>query len=317
MDRNIALEFVRVTEAAALNCSVWMGKGDKISGDQAAVEAMRKTLNDINFKGTIVIGEGEKDEAPMLFSGESVGKGDGMEIDLAVDPLECTTHLAKGKPNAMSVIAAGIKGSLLKAPGTYMDQIVVGKKAVGQIDINDSVENNLKRIAKALGKDISEITVCILERPRHQPMIDDIIKAGARIMLIEHGTVSGAIAAAADNSGIDVLMGDGGAPETVIVAAAMKCLGGEIQAKLRCHDEKTKQEAKDLGMEEGKVYKTDDLAKGDRVMFIATGVSDGPLLKGIVFTADGAISHSVVMRSKSKTIRFIETHHFFDKKPVY
>lgn len=320
MDRNLALEFVRVTEAAALNSSFWMGKGDKIKADNAAVEAMRKTMNDIPFHGIIIIGEGEKDEAPMLYSGEKVGKhinNGEANIELAVDPLECTSHLANGKPNSISVLASGPKGTLMKVPGTYMDQIVVGKEAKGQIDMNDSVKNNLTRIAKALRKDIGEITVCILDRPRHQETIKQIREAGARVMLIEHGTVSGAIAAGVDNSGIDVLMGDGGSPETVIVAAAMKCLGGEVQAKIRPHNEKTEKEAKELGLKKDKIYTTDDLAKGDNLMFVATGITDGHFLKGIVFKPDGAITHSIVMRSKSKTVRFLETHHFFEKRPVY
>lgn len=320
MDRNIALEFVRVTEAAALSCAEWMGKGDKNAADAAAVESMRNTLNDINFDGTIVIGEGEKDQAPMLYSGEKIGKKNSktkLEIDLAVDPLECTSNLANGKPNAISVLAAGPKGTLLKAPGTYMDQIVVGKKAYGTIDINDTVYNNLQRVSEALDKPISELTVCILDRPRLKDLIGEIRKSGARIRLIDHGTVGGAIAAADEESGIDMLMGDGGAPETVIIAAAMKCLGGEVQAKLKPHNEKVKKEAEELGMREGKVYHTDDLAKGNKLLFVATGVSDGPLLDGVVFKTKGATTHSVVYRARSGTIRYLLTHHFFDKKPVY
>jgi fructose-1,6-bisphosphatase II len=316
MDRNLALEFVRVTEAAALNSALWMGKGDKIKADGAAVEAMRKTLNDIAFHGVIVIGEGEKDEAPMLYSGEKVGRHIN-DNEHAVDPLECTSNLANGKPNSISVLAAGPRGSMLKAPGTYMDQIVVGKYAKGAIDINDSVKNNLIRIAEALKKDISEVTVCILDRPRLQNVIKQIRESGARIRLIEHGTVSGAISAGIDNSGIDVLMGDGGAPETVIVAAAMKCLGGEVQAKIKPHSEKTEKEAEMMGLRKNKVYHTDDLAKGDNLLFAATGISDGHFLKGVVFKQEGAVTHSIVMRSKSNTIRFLETHHNFSKIPKY
>ena len=320
MDRNLALEFVRVTEAAALNSGLWLGKGDKIKADGAAVEAMRKTLNDIPFHGTIIIGEGEKDEAPMLFSGEKVGKHINdreSEIDLAVDPLECTSNLANGKPNSISVLAAGPAGSLMKVPGTYMDQIVVGPAAVGSIDINDSVKNNLTRVAKALNKEIHELTVCILDRPRHAEMIKEIRLTGARIRLIDHGTVSGAISTGIENSGIDILMGDGGAPETIIVAAAMKCLGGEVQAKIKPHNEKTENDTISLGLKKNVVYKTEDLAKGDNLLFAATGISDGHFLKGLVFSPTGAITHSIVMRSKSKTIRFLETHHHFEKKPTY
>ncbi len=320
MDRNLALEFVRVTEAAALSSALWMGKGDKIKADGAAVEAMRKTLNDIAFHGVIIIGEGEKDEAPMLYSGEKVGRhvnDNEHDIELAVDPLECTSNLANGKPNSISVLAAGPRGSLMKAPGTYMDQIVVGKDAKGSIDIKDSVKNNLSRIAKALKKDISEVTVCILDRPRLSDMIKQIRDSGARIRLIEHGTVSGAISAGIENSGIDVLMGYGGAPETVIVAAAMKCIGGEVQAIIRPHNEKTEKETEEMGLKKDKVYHTDDLAKGDNLLFAATGISDGHFLKGVVFKPDGGITHSIVMRSKSKTIRFLETHHHFFEKPQY
>lgn len=320
MDRNLALEFVRVTEAAALSCARWMGKGDKIKADLAAVTAMRKTLNDINFDGTIIIGEGEKDKAPGLFTGEKIGKNNGKkrsEIDLAVDPLECTSNLANGKPNALSVLAAGPKGTLLKAPGTYMDQIVVGREAVGTIDINDSIYNNLHRVAEALDKEVSEITVVILNRPRLEKQIQEVRKAGARIRLIQHGTVGGAIAAGVKDSGIDILLGDGGAPETVIIAAAMKCLGGEVQAKFKPHDDKTEKQMKEMGLSLTKVYHTNDLAKGDELMFVATGVSDGPLLKGVVFKPEGGMTHSLVLRSKSGTVRNIETLHYFDKKPVY
>jgi fructose-1,6-bisphosphatase II len=318
MDRNLALEFVRVTEAAALSAAGWMGKGDKIEADRAAVEAMRKTLNSITFSGTIVIGEGEKDAAPMLYSGEKVGKDTaGMHIDLAVDPLECTSNLAMGKPNAISVLAAGTEGSLKLLPGTYMDQIVVGRDARGCIDLKDTVEGNLGRVAKALGKEVAEVTVCILDRPRLARVIEEVRAAGARIRLIDHGTVNGALAAGLDDSGIDLLMGDGGAPEAVIIAAAMRCLGGEIQARLKPHNEKTKQECRELGLRLDTVYSTEDLAGGDTVQFAATGVSDGPFLRGVVFTRSGAITHSVVMRSKTGTIRHIEARHRFDLKPKY
>jgi fructose-1,6-bisphosphatase II len=271
-----------------------------------------------------VIGEGEKDEAPMLYSGEKVGKNhltgasnSELEIDIAVDPLECTSNLANGKPNAMSVLAAGPKGSLMKAPGTYMEQIVVGKEAIGKIDINDTIANNLTRIAKAMGKDIDDITVCILDRPRLASLITEVRKAGARIRLIDHGTVAGAIAAGVDDTGIDVLMGDGGAPETVIIAAAIKCLGGEVQAKLKPHNDKTAQDIIDMGLDINKIYFTNDLARGNELMFVGTGVSDGPLLKGVVFKPDGAKTHSIVMKSKSGSIRWIETYHHFKGEPKY
>ena len=309
MDRNLALEFARITEAAAISCARWMGKGDKIKADKAAVDAMRKRFNYVDFKGRVVIGEGEKDEAPMLYIGEELGTGEGPEMDIAVDPLECTENLAKGKPNAISVLAAGPKGSLLNAPGSYMDQLAVGPAAKGVIDIKASIKDNLKNIAKALKKDVSELTVIILERERHNEMIKQIKEAGARIRLIDNGTISAGIAPAMHNSGIDVMMGIGGAPEGVITAVALKCMNGEIQGILKPHKEEFKQQAIERGLDLNKVYKTDDLAKGSHLVFAATGVSDGPLLKGVVFTQHGQITHSLVMRSKSGTIRYIETHH--------
>ena len=309
MDRNLALEFVRITEAAAISCARWMGKADKIKADKAAVDSMRKRFNYVDFKGKVVIGEGEKDEAPMLYIGEKLGTGNGPEMDIAIDPLECTDNLAKGRPNAISVLAAGPKGSLLNAPGSYMDQLAVGPAAKGVIDIKAPIKKNLQNIAKALNKDIDELTVIILERDRHKDIIKQIREAGARIRLIDHGTVSAGIAAAIPDSGIDVMMGIGGAPEGVITAAALKCIGGEIQGILKPHKEEFKQQAIERGLDLNKVYKTDDLAKGNYLVFAATGVSDGPLLKGVVFTKYGEITHSLVMRSKSGTIRYIETHH--------
>ena len=309
MDRNLALEFVRITEAAAIACAEWLGKGEKKKGDKAAVDAMRKRFNYVDFKGKVVIGEGEKDEAPMLYIGEELGTGEGPEMDIAVDPLECTDNLAKGKPNAISVLAAGPKGSLLNAPGSYMDQLAVGPEAKGVIDIKAPIKENLKNIAKALKKDIEDVTVIILDRPRHEEMIKQIREAGSRIRLIDHGTISAGIAAAIPESGIDVMMGIGGAPECVITAVALKCIGGEIQAVLKPHKEEFKQQAIERGLDLNKVYKTEDLAKGNYLVFAATGVSDGPLLKGVVFTKYGQLTQSLVMRSKSGTIRYIETHH--------
>jgi len=309
MDRNLALEFVRITEAAAISCAPWMGKGDKIKADKAAVDAMRKRFNYVDFKGKVVIGEGEKDKAPMLFVGEELGTGKGHEMDIAIDPLECTSNLANGKPNAISVLAAGPKGSLLNAPGSYMNQLAVGSEAKGVIDIKASIKENLQNIAKALGKDIEDITVAILDRPRHEDMIKQIRNTGARIRLIEHGTVSAGIAPAIPNSGIDVMMGIGGAPEGIITAAALKCVGGDIQGILKPHNDKFKQQAEDNGLDLNKTYKIDDLAKGNNLVFAATGISDGPLLKGVVITNYGFLTHSIVMRSKSGTIRYLEAHH--------
>ncbi len=309
MDRNLALEFVRITEAAAISCAAWMGKGDKIKADKAAVDAMRKRFNNVDFKGKVVIGEGEKDEAPMLYVGEDLGTGEGPEMDIAVDPLECTSNLANGKPNAISVLAAGPKGSLLDAPGSYMNQLAVGPAAKGAIDIKAPIKENLKNIAKALGKDIEDITVIILERDRHKGMIKQIREAGSRIRLIEHGTISAGIASALPDSGIDVMMGIGGAPEGVITAAALKCIGGDIQGVLKPHNPEFEKQAVERGLKLDKVYQIDDLAKGNQLAFAATGVSDGPMLKGVVFKKNCQLTNSLVMRSKSGTIRYIDTHH--------
>lgn len=309
MERNLALEFVRITEAAAIESAKWMGRGDKNNSDKAAVDAMRKRFNFVDFCGQVVIGEGDKDEAPMLFIGEVLGNGNGPKMDIAVDPLECTTNLAEGRPNAISVLAAGPKGSLLNAPGSYMDQLAVGPKAKGVIDIKKPIKYNLKNIARALNKDVDDLVVCILDRPRHQGMIDEIRKVGARIWLIDRGTISAGIATAQLQSGIDVMMGWGGAPEGVITAVALKCLGGDMQGIIKPHNDKAIKCAKDNNLDLDKVYNIEDLAKGDNLVFAATGISDGPLLKGVVTQDYGYITHSLVMRSKSGTIRYIETHH--------
>ena len=314
MDRNLALEFVRVTEAAAIACARWMGKGDKNKADEAAVNEMRSRFNAVDFNGEVVIGEGEKDEAPLLYIGEKIGTKKGNKVDIAVDPLECTSNLANGKPNAISVLAAAPKGCLLKAPGTYMDQISVGAKAKGVIDINVSVKTNLKNIAKALDKNIEDVTVIILDRPRHEQIIKEIRETGARIRLIEHGTISAGVAAALPDTGIDVMIGVGGAPEAVITAAAIKCLGGDMQGVLKPHNEKTMQQAKEMGIKPNKVFKLDELVKGNQSMFVATGVSDGPLLKGVVFEDHTILTHSIVMRAKTGTIRFIEAKHHATNK---
>ncbi|MBI5389328.1 class II fructose-bisphosphatase [Candidatus Woesearchaeota archaeon] len=310
MERNLALEFVRVTEAAAIAAAAWMGKGDKNRADGAAVDAMRSRFNNIAFSGEVVIGEGEKDEAPLLYIGEKIGAGTGPSMDIAVDPLECTSNLAYGKPNAISVLAAAPKGNLLKAPGTYMDQISVGPGAKGAIDITASPQENITAVADALGKNVEEVTVVVLERDRHKSLIDAVRKTGARIRMIDHGTISGGIAPALDNASLDIMMGIGGAPEAVITAAALQCLGGDIQAVLKPHNEKSLQQAKEMGFGDlDRVFGINDLAGGNNCVFAATGVSDGPLLSGVNFTGRGISTHSLVMRQKSKTIRFIETRH--------
>lgn len=318
MDRNLALEFVRVTEAAALASARWMGRGDKRAADQAATELMRKTLNYLPFDGTIVIGEGERDEAPMLYIGEKVGKGNGLKLDLAVDPLECTNAIASGSDNASSALAAAPQGRLLGAPDTYMNKIAVGQKVGGAVSLDAPVKDNLEAVAKALDKQVKDVTVIMLERDRHEKLVKEVRAVGARIKLIPDGDLPGAIATCLPRSGVDVLLGVGAAPEGVMAAAAIKCLGGFMQARLQFRNEEEKVRAKKMGLKDlNALLEIEDLAKGDRVMFAATGVTSGPFLRGVQFTSRGAITHSVVMRSKSGTIRFIEAHHKFEDEPVY
>ncbi len=319
MDRNLALEVVRVTEAAALASARLMGRGDEKAADQAAVDAMRTAFNSMNMCGTVVIGEGERDEAPMLYIGEKVGNAcmNGAEIDIALDPLEGTTLTATGGPNALSVIAIASKGNFLHAPDTYMEKIAVGPGAKGAIDITKSPTGNLKNIAKALRVYVEDLTVVILNRPRHQKLIDEVRAAGARIKLIPDGDVSAAIATAKEGSGVDVLMGIGGAPEGVIAAAAMKCVGGDMQGILRPRNNEEIERAKKMGIPDiNRVYGIEELAAGD-VMFAATGVTDGDYLSGVRFFGGGAETHSVVMRSKTRTVRYITAMHHFNYKPVY
>jgi fructose-1,6-bisphosphatase II len=313
MDRNLALEFVRVTEAAAIAASHWLGRGDKNAADKAAVEAMRSRLNDINFKGKIVIGEGEKDQAPMLYIGEEVGKGnnrqDTLEFDIAVDPLEGTTLTALGKPGAISVIAFGPKGSLLDPPGTYMDQLSVGQEGKGQINIKDPLEENIKRVAQSCQKAPEEMTIAILDRERNQNYVDAARKIGSRVVLFEHGTVSHGLAPALANWETDMMVGIGGAPEAVITAAGIKCLGGDMQAVLKPHTDEFLKQARLKGMGHlDQVYNLEDLCQ-DQTMLVATGVSPSPILRGVEFTSNFVITHSVVMRSRTGTLRFIEAHH--------
>ena len=312
MDRNLALEFVRVTEAAAIAASHWLGRGDKNAADKAAVEAMRSRLNDIEFRGTIVIGEGEKDQAPMLYIGEKVGRGksqDASEFDIAVDPLEGTSLTAHGKPGAISVIAFGPKDSLLDPPGTYMDQLTVGQEGKGQININDPLEENIKRVAKASQKTPEEMTIAILDRERNQNYIDAARKIGSRVVLFEHGTVSHGLAPALANWEIDMMVGIGGAPEAIITAAGIKCLGGDMQAVLKPHTNEFLKQAQLKGMGDlDRVYNLDDLAR-DQALFVATGVSPSPILQGVSFGKDYISTHSVMMRSRTGTLRFITAHH--------
>lgn len=309
MDRNLALEFVRVTEAAAIAASEWIGKGDKHGADGAAVKEMRLRFNQIAFSGTVVIGEGEKDEAPMLYTGEKVGTG-GPEFDLAIDPLECTDSVAYGRYNALAVIVSGEKGSLLNAPDMYMQKIAAGPKARHVINLDASTKDNIDNVAKALGKDVGDITVVLLDRERHEGLIKEIRDAGARVRLITDGDVAGAIAPSLPNSGIDLLMGIGASTEAVLASAAIKILGGEIYARFHPKNDQQKDNLAKYGISDPtKIYSSEDLAKGDMLTFTATGVIDGPLLEGVKMTNSHTITHSVVMRASSKTIRYITTHH--------
>lgn len=317
MNRNLALEFVRVTEMAAIASARLMGRGDEKAADQAAVDAMRSMLDSVDCNGVIVIGEGERDEAPMLFIGEKVGSGVGPELEIAVDPLEGTTICATGGYNSISVMAIGEKGKLLNAPDTYMDKIAVGPEAKGHIDINLSATENIKRVAEAKKCRVQDLTAMVLDRPRHEELIKELRDTGCRIHLIGDGDVSAAIATALPDSGIDILFGTGGAPEGVIAAAALRCLGGDFQGVFKPRNDEEIDRAKVMGVEDiNKVLKIDDLASGN-VMFVATGVTDGSLLEGVKFKSWGAQTHSIVMRSESGTIRNITADHHFDKKPRY
>lgn len=319
MDRNLALEFVRITEAAALACSRFMGRGDEKAADQAAVDAMRKAFDKINIDGLVVIGEGERDEAPMLYIGETVGRrmADSPAIDIALDPLEGTTICAKGGVGAVSVIAVAERGKFLHAPDTYMDKIACGPRAFGKIDIDKSPEENIKAVSQALEKNISDMTVVILDRPRHEELIYKVRSTGARIRLIGDGDVSAGIATCWEESGIDLLIGIGGAPEGVITAAALKCMNGDFQGRLIFHKNEERERALKMGIKDlTKAYTRDELAQGP-VMFCATGVTDGPLLEGVrMLSGNRAKTYSVVMRSATGTIRHIEALHNFELKSL-
>ena len=309
MDRNLALEAVRVTEAAALAASRLMGRGDEKAADQAAVDAMRVALNDLAIDGTVVIGEGERDEAPMLYIGEQVGAG-GPKIDIALDPLEGTTITAKGAQNALAVIAMAEAGGFLNAPDTYMEKIAVGPELPDHlVDLDAAPEENLKQLAKAKKMEISDLVACILDRPRHTDLIARVRACGARIMLISDGDVSGVISTATPDSGVDIYMGSGGAPEGVLAAAALRCIGGQMQGRLVFRNEDEKVRARRLGVTDlARKYGLHDLARGD-VMFAATGVTDGAMLKGVRRSAHRAVTQSLVMRSKTGTVRIIEAQH--------
>jgi fructose-1,6-bisphosphatase II len=309
-ERNLALELVRVTEAAAMAAARWQGRGDKEAVDQAAVDGMRSIMATVEMDGIIVIGEGEKDEAPMLYNGERVGNGLGMALDVAVDPVDGTTLTADGMPGALAVIGMAERGSMY-APGSlvYMDKIAVGPDAAGMVDLEAPVERNLTRVAKALNKDINDLTAIILDRPRNHGYIQAVREAGARIRLIRDGDVSGAISTVREETGIDILLGIGGSPEAVIAASALACMGGEIQCKLWPRDESEREYALENDLDLDQILTTRDLVDSDNVFFAATGVTDGELLDGVDYYANGARTHSVVMRSRTGSIRFVDTHH--------
>jgi fructose-1,6-bisphosphatase II / sedoheptulose-1,7-bisphosphatase len=315
MDRNLALEAVRVTEAAALSASRLMGRGDEKAADQAAVDAMRRALNGLAIEGTVVIGEGERDEAPMLYIGEKVGTGQGPKIDIALDPLEGTTITAKGGSNALAVIAMAEAGGFLNAPDVYMDKIAVGGGLPENIvDLDATPADNLRNLAKAKKAEVADLVVCILDRPRHADLIAKVREAGARIMLISDGDVSGVIATSQPESGVDIYIGSGGAPEGVLAAAALRCIGGQFQGRLLFRNDDERGRAARIGIKDlNRKYGLLELAKGD-VMFAATGVTNGTMLSGVRRFAGGAVTHSMVMRSKSGTVRIIEAQHNFRRK---
>ena len=316
MDRILSLELARVTELAAISAGRWMGKGQKIAADDAAVQAMRMMFDTIDIQGTVVIGEGEMDEAPMLYIGEKVGTGEGCAVDIAVDPLEGTNLVAKGQPNAIAVLAVAPTGCLLHAPDMYMDKICVGPAGKGRIDIDAPVKDNLRALAEGKGCEISDLTVVILDRPRHQELIEEVRAAGARCKLITDGDVAPAVAAALDDTGVDMVIGMGGAPEGVLAAAALKCVGGDLQARLVPHSAEDYRRCAEMGIPDTSVVlQLEDLVKGDDVIFSATGITDGDSLSGVRYFGGGADTSTLVMRSKTGTIRFIEATHFLDKKP--
>ncbi len=313
-DRNLGLDLARVTETAAMAAARWQGRGDKEAADQAAVDGMRAHLGTLSLDGIVVIGEGEKDEAPMLANGEHVGNGEGQPVDIAVDPVDGTTLTAAGMPGALAVIAVAERGTMFfPGPMVYMDKIAVGPAAKGAIDLDAPVERNLARVAKAKGSDVNDLTVMILDRPRNQEYIDDVRRAGARIRLIRDGDVSGAIATARDDSGIDMLLGIGGTPEGVLAAAAMRCMGGEIQGRLWARHDEDRVRAAEEGFDLEQVLGTRDLVGGESVSFAATGITGGEFLRGVTFTGHGAITHSVMMRAKTGSVRYMDAFHNLDK----
>ncbi len=314
MERNLGMDLIRCTEAAALRAARLMGRGDKNAGDQAAVDAMRLMLDSVQMDGVVVIGEGEKDEAPMLYTGERVGTGEPPMVDIAVDPVEGTTLLAEGMPGAIAVVAIAERGSLYSWSGlAYMDKLAVGERARGAINIDAPVEENIRNVARALKKNLEDITVVVLDRPRHKDLIRQIRSTGARIKLILHGDVSAGVMTSIEDPPADMLMGIGGAPEAVITAAALKCLGGEMQCKLWARNDEERAIVAQNKLDLNKIYSIDDLVKGENVFFAATGITDGEFLKGVRYFSGGARTQSVAMRSASGTMRYIDATHRWDK----
>ncbi len=317
-DRNLALELVRVTEAAAMAAGRWVGRGDKNGGDGAAVDAMRALIGTVSMRGVVVIGEGEKDEAPMLFNGEHVGDGTGAHCDVAVDPIDGTTLMAKGMPNSIAVIAVAQRGAMFDPSAVfYMDKIAAGPEAAAVIDITAPAAENIRRVAKAKHGNPEDVTVCILDRSRHQQLVDEVRESGARIKFITDGDVAGAISAARPGTGVDLLLGIGGTPEGIIAAAALRCMGGVMQARLWPRDDDERGKAIDAGHDLDRVLVTEDLVRGDDIFFCATGITDGELMRGVRYYADSVATESIVMRSKSGTIRTIESLHQLGKLRAY
>lgn len=317
-DRNLALELVRVTEAAALAAARWMGRGDKEAADQSAVDAMRLLMDTVSMDGVVIIGEGEKDEAPMLYNGEKLGRGDGPVVDIAVDPIDGTTLTAKGMNGALSVVALSERGTMFDpGPCFYMEKIAAGEEAVDVVELDAPIAENLRRLGKVKKADVSDLTVMILERDRHDQIVKEVREAGARIRFITDGDVAGAISAARENSGVDLLLGVGGTPEGIIAACAIKCLGGVIQGRLWPRDEDERRRAIDAGYDVDKILTTEDLVSGDDVFFAATGVTDGDLVRGVRYRRGSATTQSIVMRSRSGTVRLIDALHRREKLKKY
>lgn len=317
-DRNLALELVRVTEAAAMAAGRFVGRGDKEAGDGAAVDAMRQLIGSVSMRGLVVIGEGEKDNAPMLYNGEEVGDGTGPEVDVAVDPIDGTTLMAKGMNNALAVLAVAERGTMYDPSAVfYMEKLVTGPEAADVVDISAPVADNIRAVAKAKGEDVGDVTVVILDRPRHAELVQQVRSAGARIRFISDGDVAGAIAAARTGTGIDLLLGIGGTPEGIIAACAVKCLGGMIQARLWPRDDAERRRALDAGHRLDLVLDTDALVRSDNVFFVATGITEGDLLRGVRYFGGGCHTHSLVMRSKSGTIRYVDSQHSLTKLRHY